>query len=78
MTIDEIRDLVAVQLGVRAVAADDRLIEDLGAESADVVNLVAAVEDKYAIVVEEEEIADLQTVGDLFELVRSRTGAGGP
>ena len=75
MTIDEIRDLVAVQLGVRSVAAVDRLIEDLGAESADVVNLVAAVEDKVGIVVEEEEIADLETVADVFELVRGRTGA---
>ncbi len=76
MTIDEIRDLVAVQLGVRRVTDGDRLVEDLGAESADVVNLVAAVEDKYDIVVEEEEIADLSTVGDVFELVRRRTGAG--
>ena len=50
MKIDEIRDLVAVQLGVRRVAAVDRLVEDLGADSADVVNLVAAVEDKYDIV----------------------------
>lgn len=72
MTIDEIRDLVAVQLGARTVAAGDRLVEDLGAESADVVNLVAAVEDKYAIAVEEEEIADLRTVRDVFELVRRR------
>lgn len=74
MTIDDIRDLVALQLGLKSVSAGDRLIEDLGAESADVVNLVAAVEDKYAIVVEEEEIADLRTVGDVFELARSRIG----
>ncbi len=77
MTIDEIRDLVAVQLGVRRVAAVDRLVEDLGAESADVVNLVAAVEDRYGIVVEEEEIADLSTVRDIHQLVRRHTGAGG-
>jgi len=74
MTIDEIQNLVAVQLGLRTVAAGDRLVEDLGAESADVVNLVAAVEDKYAVEVEEEEIAELSTVRDVFELVRRRTG----
>ena len=74
MTIDDIRDLVALQLGLRSVAAGDRLIEDLGAESADVVNLVAAVEDKYGIEIAEEEIADLRTVGDVFELARSRVG----
>lgn len=74
MTIDDIRDLVALQLGLRSVAAGDRLIEDLGAESADVVNLVAAVEDKYGIEIAEEEIADLRTVGDVFELARSRIG----
>ena len=72
VTIEEIGKIVAVQLGARKVSQADRIVEDLGAESADVVNIVAAVEDKYAITIDEEAIPDIVTVGDLVELVRSR------
>ena len=69
--LDDIRSLVRLQLGVAQVGADDHLASDLGAESADVVNLVAAVEDRYGLTIAEEEIADIETVRDLFERVRS-------
>ena len=72
ISIEDIKELVALQLGVRAVAEQDRLMEDLGAESADVANIVAAVEEKYHIVVKESEIARIFTPTDLFELVRKR------
>jgi len=70
--IDEIKKMVGVQLGVRTVEARDRLVEDLGAESADVANLVAAVEERYQVSIKESEIAKILTPNDLFELVRSR------
>jgi acyl carrier protein len=47
-------------------------VEDLGAESADIANLVAAAEDKYGIVVKESEIARIFTPADLFEVVQKR------
>ena len=72
ISIEEINELVALQLGVRVVAAQDRLMEDLGAESADVANIIAAVEEKYHIVVKESEIARIFTPVDLFVLVRKR------
>ena len=72
ISIEDIKELVALQLGIRAVAEHDRLMEDLGAESADVANIVAAVEEKYHIVVKESEIAKIFTPTDLFELVRKR------
>ncbi len=72
ISIEEIKKLVALQLGVRVVAEQDRLVEDLGAESADVANIVAAVEEKYHIVVKESEIAKILTPVDLFELVSKR------
>jgi acyl carrier protein len=73
ITIDEIKRMVGLQLGVRTVAARDRLVEDLGAESADVANLVAAVEERYQVSIKESEIAKIITPNDLFELVRSRS-----
>ena len=70
----EIADLVALQLGAHAVTPGDRLVEELGAESADVLNLVATLEDRYGIEIDEEEIPRLATVADVHDLVRRRLG----
>jgi len=74
VTIEEIEKLVAVQLGRRGVTAHDRIVEDLGAESLDVVNIVATIEERYQITIEEVELPDLVTVADLYACVRSRAG----
>ena len=71
--IDEINRLVGLQLGKRNVHETDRLLEDLGAESADVANLVGAVESKFGIIVSESEIARISTPLDIYELVLRKT-----
>lgn len=73
ITQEEIQRLVELQLGKRNVHDSDRLVEDLGAESADVANLVAAMEEKYGITIKESEIARIFTPIDLFELILKRT-----
>jgi acyl carrier protein len=75
--LGEILDLVALQLGADTVAPGNRLIEDLGAESADILNLVVALEDRYGIEIDEAEIPELFTVADVHELVRERLSGGG-
>ena len=71
----EIADLVARQLGRHQVGLDDRLIEDLGAESVDLVTIVAVLEESYLITIAEERLPGLRTVGDLVaELTRLRGG----
>lgn len=69
VSMDEIRMLVGLQLGIREVNDDSLLVEDLSAESADVANIIAALEGKYQITVTEPEIAKIRTPADLFELV---------
>lgn len=69
IAMEDVQRLVRLQLGARAVKASDRLVEDLGAESADVANIVAAAEEKYGMEIKESEIARLSTVSDLFELI---------
>ena len=68
----EIQMLVKLQLGARDVRESSRLIEDLRAESVDIVNLAVAVEGRYGIVIKESELARIKTVGDLHALVQSR------
>jgi len=67
--MDEIKKLVCLQLGVRDVSENSLLVEDLSAESADVANIVAVLEEKYRITVKESEIARIRTTSDLFDLV---------
>ena len=74
MLIDELVEVVRIQLGTMSIQPDSRFQEDLDAESADVLNIVAAAEDRWKITIGEEELADLTTVNDLFELVRQRVG----
>lgn len=72
LCLDEIKDLVRVHLGAKKISPEDRIYEDLGAESADVVNIIAALEDRYQIRIDEEEIGEIKTVGDLVELTLGR------
>lgn len=72
ISMDEINKLVGLQLGKRNVQARDRLVEELGAESADVANLVATVEEKYGVSIKEAEIARIFTPADLFDLIQKR------
>ena len=72
VSIAEIQKMVGIQLGKRNVHANDRFVEDLGAESADVANIVARVEETYGITIKEAEIARLFTPADLFALIQKR------
>ncbi len=65
---EEIAEIVCLQLGVEAAGAGDRLLEDLGADSADLLNLVVAVEDRYGIAISEEDVAGVASVDDLRRL----------
>lgn len=72
----EIQSLIADQLGIDEgeVTPDARIVEDLGAESSDVANLVASIEDKYDFTVPESEIENLITVQDVFVRIQQHTG----
>jgi acyl carrier protein len=64
--------LVELQFGIRDVKETDLLVEELGAESADVANLVAAVEEKFGVMLKESEIARIYTSQDLSLLVEQK------
>ena len=72
MTEKEICEMVELQLGKRNVQPSDRLIEDLGAESADLANLVARAEERYRVFIKESEIARIFTPADLFAIVQEK------
>jgi len=73
---DQVRELVARQLGLPDVALDDRLVEDLNADSMDLVTVVAVLEEAYGIRIDEERLPRLRTVADLAEEIARGREAG--
>ncbi len=70
-TINEIITVVKLQLGLKEVQAEQHLMQELGAESADVVNIVATIEEKYDIFISEESLIDICSITDLYNLTKS-------
>jgi len=72
----EVADIVARQLGCHRIGPHDRLIEDLGASSLDIVTIIAVVEESYGVTLDEERLPLLRTAADLArELARLSAGA---
>ncbi len=74
---DRLRQLVSSQLGVEfdEVVEDARILDDLGADSLDVVELVMAIEETFDIVVPDEDVEGMQTIGDVETYLAGRVTA---
>ena len=68
---EKVTEIIVEQLGVTAdqVTPESKMIEDLGAESLDAVELVMAVEEEFGIEVPDEEAEKLISVGDIISHV---------
>jgi acyl carrier protein len=64
-------NLVADQLGVdiRDVTPEASILDDLGADSLDVVELVISLEEAFDIEVGDEEVEGMRTIGDIQQFV---------
>ena len=71
MIIDKVKDLVAEQLGVAkdAITAESNIVEDLGADSLDVIEILMTLEDEYGITIPDEKIGQVKTIGQIVELL---------
>ena len=69
-----IRKIVAQQLDVEAgqVTMEARFIDDLGADSLDIVELVMTIEEEFDIEIPDEEAEKLVTVGDAVAYVEKK------
>ena len=54
------------------VAPAARFADDLGADSLDLVELVEALEEEFGVRIDDEELADIATVGEAFELIAAK------
>ena len=74
MVFEKVRDIVVEQLGVEEdeVTMESSFIDDLGADSLDIVELIMALEEEFEIEVPDEEAEKITTVGDVVEYIRAQ------
>ncbi len=71
------QDLIAEQFAIDAdeISMDSSFVDDLGADSVDLVELVMAMEEEFDIgEIDEEDLAGLKTVGDCVRYLNSKLG----
>ena len=76
MTFEKVRDMIASQLQVDAatITPESRLVEDLRADSANVMVMILELETEFGIEVEDEVILNLKTVGDVVKYIDAHQG----
>lgn len=75
MVIDEIKQILAKQLRIDGNTINDNsnIIEDLGADSIDLVELLMTIEEKKGIVVSDEDAVKLKTVKDVADYIEQHS-----
>lgn len=59
----------ALNLPLEKVTMDSKIVDDLGADSLDAVELISRLEDEYDVTVADEDVENMVTVGDLVRMV---------
>lgn len=72
---EKIRSIIVEQLGVdeSAVTLDTSFIDDLGADSLDIVELIMGFESEFDMEIPDEEAETISTVGDAVKYVKDNT-----
>lgn len=73
MVFENVKKMIAKQLKAdeASITLDTRLVEDLKADSANVMVMIMDLEDNYGIVIEDDQIMNLKTVGDVVKYIEA-------
>jgi acyl carrier protein len=76
--VGAMKEVLASELNVDQdkVTIDARFKEDLDADSLELVEVVMALEEKFGIEIQDDEVAGLKTVGEAVDLVMAKQAAG--
>lgn len=74
MILEKLRDLVAEQMNIKreSVTPESDIIKDIGADSLDIVEMLMNVESEWGIVIDDEDIESIKTVGDVIKCIESK------
>ena len=73
MIFDKVRSILAEQLDIDedSITLDSSIIDDLGADSLDIVEMLMVIEQEYDVVIPDEVITSLKTVGDVAAYIEN-------
>lgn len=71
---EKVISLIADKLGKKAsqITLESKLVEDLGADSLDIVELIITFEDEFGISLPDEEVAKMKTIGDVVDYIQKQ------
>ena len=71
MDFEKVKNMIAEQLKVdpAEIKPESRLMEDLKADSANIMVMIMDLEDKFGIMVEDDQIMKMKTVGDVVDYI---------
>jgi acyl carrier protein len=70
---NKVVEIIKDKLVIQEVGSDDNLIEDLGADSLDIIEMVMALESEFGIVIYDNEVDNnFTTVGHLIDFVQGK------
>jgi acyl carrier protein len=74
---DRVKEIIAKELEVdtKQLAPEAKFIEDLGADSLDIVELVMALEEEFGIDIPDEDADKMKTVGDAMKYLQEHASA---
>ena len=78
MSVEErVSQLIVDQLGVsmEEIKPEVSFLDDLGADSLDIVELVMAMEEEFDIEIPDDDAEKIQTIGDAFAYIKEKGGA---
>ena len=72
---DKLKEILADVLGVKIedIKAENKFVDDLGADSLDLVELIMSFEDKFGIEISDEEAEKIISVKDALDYINSHT-----
>ena len=72
MELEKIKAIIAEVLNIDAdtITADATFVDDLGADSLDIFQIIMGIEEEYDIELDNEAVEQIQTVGDAAEAIR--------
>lgn len=74
--LEQVKEVFAAQLHLNAseIADDANILEDLGADSLDIVEILMSLEDTMGISVPDEDALELKTIRDVADYLTAKTG----
>ena len=71
--LEKVKSLLANQLGIKEdkITPKSRILEDLGADSLDLVELLMTLEDEFNVSVSDDDALKLKTVGDIVKIIEA-------